>query len=93
MNCIQEMPQFRGPPSYPSASEPRVDGVADAFAQQVVAQHRDQDGHAREEREPPRNAERALAEREDVAPAGRGRLHPDAQERERRLHQHGRRDP
>jgi len=73
-------------------SEPGINRIPDAFTQKVVAEHGDQDGHAREEREPPGDAEHVLALGEHIAPARCGRLDADAEERERRFGEYGSRD-
>src|SRR5262245_46501682 len=59
-------------------SQPRVEGIADALAEQVVGQHRDQDRQAGVERHPPRDLDRVLAVVQDVAPGRIRRLHPEA---------------
>ena len=62
------------------ASKPGVERVPDPLAQQVIAEDGDQDGEPRIEGEPPGDVDVVLPRREDVPPARRGRLDPDAEE-------------
>ena len=62
-----------------SASQPGVEGVPDPLPQQVIAEDGDQDGEPRIEAEPPGDVDVVLSRREDVPPARRGRLNPDAE--------------
>src|SRR5213592_210096 len=67
---------------YTSGSGPRkpatrltktgIERIADAFAEQVVGEHGDEDGEPRVERQPPRNLDGVLALVEDVAPRREG---------------------
>lgn len=56
-----------------------IEGVPNAFSEQVVRQNGDQDGNSREEREPPGEFQVILAGGEDVAPTGGGGLDSDAE--------------
>src|SRR3972149_3349836 len=69
-----------GNPSPPL--EPRVGGVLDPLAQEVVPEDGDQDGQTGIDGEPPRELDVVLPRREDVPPGRGGRLHADSKERE-----------
>src|SRR3954453_17250830 len=64
---------------------PRVERVADAVAEHVERQHRQHDHDPRRDPPPRPAVEEVLAVVDDRAPARLGRLHPDRQERQRRL--------
>src|SRR6266496_6123773 len=49
-------------------AQPRVERVADSLAEEVVRQHRDEDGQSRVERQPPGVGDELLAVVEDIAP-------------------------
>src|SRR5713101_8804708 len=69
----------------PSRSPLRIDDVAQAIAEKIEAEHRDHQGRAREERDPPLAAHhvgRAFSHHD--APLGRRRTHAKADEREAR---------
>src|SRR5438105_15380924 len=72
-------------------TQPRIEGVADPLAEQVVGEHGDEDGDAGIDRQPPRQLDDFLALVEDVAPRRVRRAHAQAEERETRLGENGRR--
>src|SRR2546428_666190 len=76
-----------GPPgdSILAHAQARVEGAAQRVAEEVGAQHGDHDGQAGERRDPPGAADVVAALADHPAPARRGRLHAEAQERQRRL--------
>src|SRR5882672_7127360 len=63
-------------------AEPRIERVADAFAEQVVREDGDQDRDAGVGRKPPADLDRVLALVQDVAPAGVRRLDAEPEERQ-----------
>src|SRR6266571_3386711 len=83
-------------------TQPRIERIANALAEQVVGEHGEEDGEARIDRQPPRELDDFLALVEDVAPRRVRRTHAEAEERQARLgedgggdaeghgHQHGR---
>src|ERR1051326_4758255 len=66
-----------------SLLHPRVQHVAEAFAEEVEGQDRNQDGQAGEQGQPPGDVDVVLARGEHVVPGGRGRLHAQPQKRKR----------
>src|SRR5262245_30858471 len=66
-------------PGTPSDGEPRVERVAQAIAEQVDAEHGDQDGEAGEGREPPRGGQIHAPVSQHSTPRGRRWLHPEAE--------------
>src|SRR5258705_1326427 len=66
-------------------AKPRVERVANSLAEEVVREHRDEDGEARIGREPPADLDRVLALVQDVAPGRVRRLDAEAEERQSRL--------
>src|SRR5579884_2566188 len=79
----------------PVSTQRTVDGiqcVAQPIAEQVEPEHGESDGDAREEHHPGIGAVITLRLVDHVAPGGRGRLHADADEAQRRLDEHGRGD-
>src|SRR5213594_1427703 len=83
-------------------TQPRIERIANALAEQVVGEHGEEDGEAWIDRQPPRELDDFLALVEDVAPRRVRRTHAEAEERQARLgedgggdaeghgHQHGR---
>src|SRR5437588_6083285 len=72
--------------------QPRIEGVADPLPEQVVGEHGDEDGEAGIDRQPPRELDDFLALVEDVAPRRVRRAHTEAEERQARFGENGRRD-
>src|SRR5689334_22980677 len=70
-------------------AQARVERVADALAHEVVGEHRDQDGQARIEGQPPGDLDVVAPVVEDVPPRGVGRLDAQAQEGQAGLGQDG----
>src|SRR2546427_6777944 len=70
-------------------TQPRIERVADALAEQVVREHGEEDGEARIDRQPPRELDDFLALVEDVAPRRVRRTHAEAEERQARLGEDG----
>ena len=62
--------------------QPGVQNIAQAFTDEVVAEHGQQNRQAREHGQPRRDFQHFLAVHEHVAPARHGRLHAKAQEAE-----------
>src|SRR5207253_1349418 len=60
----------------------RIERITDAFAEEVIGEHGDEDGEPRVERQPPRDLDGVLALVEDVAPRREGRLHAETEERQ-----------
>src|SRR5436190_3163984 len=56
-------------------TQPRIEGVADPLAEQVVGEHGDENGEAGIDRQPPRELDDFLALIEDVAPRRVRRAH------------------
>src|SRR5690606_10743415 len=71
------------------AVQVRVEGVADAVAEEVEGEHGDEDRRAGRDRHPPGVLEKVLAEGEHLPPAWGRRLHAEAEEREGRLGEDG----
>jgi len=69
--------------------QPGVQNIAQAFTDEVVAEHGQQNRQAREHGQPRRDFQHFLAVHEDIAPARHGRLHAKAQEAEGRFYQDG----
>src|SRR6185436_16328292 len=68
-------------------AEAGVEGLAQALAEEIEGENDDENRRARDQREPRRVEDEALAVREDVAPGrARGR-HAEAEERQARLDQ------
>ena len=65
----------------------RIEGVAQAVAQEIEGERRQQDGEPRHEDEPGCQAHEAIAAPHVGAPRGRGRLDADAEEAQARLGQ------
>ena len=65
----------------------RVEGILQAVAEQVEGEHGEQQRKPGEQHVPPRGVEDRSGVGEHLPPAGRGRAHADAEERERRLEQ------
>src|SRR5262249_50885420 len=68
-------------PSFSSRgpAQRRIEGVAQAVAEQVEAEHGDEDRQARKRRHPPRGGQELAAFHDHVAPARQRRLGPEAQ--------------
>src|SRR6185503_18975928 len=79
MDWITVAPPSRG------STQRRVEGVAQAVAEQVEAEHGDEDGQAGEGGDPPRRGEELAAFHDHVAPAGQRRLGAEAEIAEARL--------
>ena len=69
-----------------ASAEPGIERVAQGVAEEIGAQHGDDDGQPGKRDQPPRRAEVLAALAQHAAPAGRRRLHAQAEEAERRLH-------
>src|SRR5438445_12653948 len=70
-------------------TQPRIERIANALAEQVVGEHGEEDGEARIDRQPPRELDDFLALVEDVAPRRVRRTHAEAEERQARLGEDG----
>src|SRR5512133_431707 len=57
----------------------RIQGIAQPFTEEIIAEYGDEDRHPRKDREPPSGAEGLLARDQQVAPRGRRRLHADTE--------------
>src|SRR5262245_44593882 len=71
-------------PAKPSdaLAQPRIERVANAFAEQVVGQHGDEDREPGIDGEPPRELDDFLAVVQNVAPRRVRRAHAEAEERQ-----------
>src|SRR5206468_5092939 len=69
------------------AAQRGIDGVPEPVAEEVEAEHRQEDRDAGKRRDPPRRQEMLPALHEHVAPARQGRLGAEAEIREARLDQ------
>src|SRR5215469_8757502 len=68
-----------------SDPELRVQGVAQPVAEQVDAERGEREGRTGKRGEPPRDVQKIAALRQHAAPRGRGRLHAESEETDRRL--------
>src|SRR5215510_8625746 len=66
-----------------AAAQPRVQDVAQAVAQQIEAHDREEDGHARRRRVPPRVGQELTRLGDRPPPLRRGRRRPQAEEAQR----------
>src|SRR4026208_1133347 len=77
-------------PPHARLPQPRIEGVTNAFSEEIVREHRDQDRQAGIQRHPPRDLDGVLAVVQDIAPGRVRGLDAQPQERQPRLRQDGR---